>query len=53
VIGSMTPREDTDRYITILAVGTRGDVQPYVAPGLGLQEAGHKVRLVAADIFKA
>ncbi len=40
-------------HITILAVGSRGDVQPYVALGLGLQEAGHEVRLVAADFFQA
>jgi sterol 3beta-glucosyltransferase len=39
--------------ITILALGTRGDVQPYVALGLGLQRAGHKVRLVAFSQFKA
>ena len=28
-------------------------MQPYVALGLGLQGAGHEVRLVAADFFKA
>lgn len=39
-------------HATILAAGTRGDVQPYVALGLGLQEAGHKVHLVAADFFR-
>lgn len=39
--------------ITILAFGSRGDVQPYVALGLGLQRAGHKVRLVALSRFKA
>ena len=38
--------------ITILAFGSRGDVQPYVALGLGLGEAGHDVRLVAADFFQ-
>jgi sterol 3beta-glucosyltransferase len=32
--------------ITILTLGSRGDVQPYVALGLGLQRAGHAVRLV-------
>ena len=31
--------------ITILTVGSRGDVQPYVALGLGLQSAGHDVSL--------
>ncbi len=40
-------------HITILAFGSRGDVQPYVALGLGLQQAGHKVRLVALSQFKA
>ncbi len=28
--------------ITILTVGSRGDVQPFIALGLGLQQAGHK-----------
>ncbi len=31
--------------ITIVTVGSRGDVQPYVALGAGLQAAGHSVRL--------
>jgi len=35
--------------LTIIAVGSRGDVQPMVALGLGLQEAGHEVR-IAADL---
>jgi sterol 3beta-glucosyltransferase len=38
--------------ITILAVGTRGDVQPYIALGLGLQAAGHEVQLATLDIFQ-
>ena len=38
--------------ITILAVGTRGDVQPYVALGLGLQAAGHQVQLASIGVFK-
>jgi sterol 3beta-glucosyltransferase len=40
-------------HITILAFGSRGDVQPCVALGLGLQRVGHKARLVALDQFKA
>jgi UDP:flavonoid glycosyltransferase YjiC (YdhE family) len=32
--------------IAIIAPGSRGDVQPYVALGKGLQEAGQTVRLV-------
>src|SRR4051794_4560574 len=38
--------------ITILAVGSRGDVQPYVALGLGLQGAGHRVLVAAAEAFE-
>jgi sterol 3beta-glucosyltransferase len=38
--------------ITILSSGTRGDVQPYLALGLGLQQAGHTVTLAASDIFE-
>jgi UDP:flavonoid glycosyltransferase YjiC (YdhE family) len=38
--------------IAILALGTRGDVQPYATLGLGLQRAGHEVRLVAFGQFR-
>lgn len=38
--------------ITILTIGSRGDVQPYVALGLGLQAAGHKVRLATHTTFE-
>ena len=37
--------------ITILAAGTRGDVQPFVALALGLQRAGHRVTLAAEAAF--
>src|SRR5918997_1845246 len=37
--------------VTILALGSRGDVQPYVALGLGLQRAGHRVRLAATTDY--
>ena len=37
--------------ITILSYGSRGDVQPYVALGLGLQRAGYAVRLAAPETF--
>lgn len=39
--------------IAILTVGTRGDVQPYVALGAGLKEAGHEVTLVTGKGFEA
>ena len=38
--------------ITILSIGSRGDVQPYIALGLGLQAAGHKVRLATHATFE-
>lgn len=37
--------------INILAFGSRGDVQPYVALGLGLQAKGYNVQLVALDDY--
>lgn len=37
--------------ITIIAGGSRGDVQPYVALGKGLKEAGHRVRILTSDDF--
>jgi sterol 3beta-glucosyltransferase len=38
--------------ITIIALGTRGDAQPAIALGKGLQAAGHAVRLLASASFK-
>ena len=38
--------------ITIIAGGSRGDVQPYVALGKGLKEAGHAVRILTSDDFR-
>lgn len=37
--------------IAIMASGSRGDVQPYVALGKGLHDAGHDVRLVSAENY--
>jgi UDP:flavonoid glycosyltransferase YjiC (YdhE family) len=37
--------------IAILATGSRGDVQPYLALGDGLQRAGHEVRLATHQNF--
>ncbi len=34
-------------HVTLLTAGSRGDVQPYVALGIGLREAGHTVRVAA------
>jgi UDP:flavonoid glycosyltransferase YjiC (YdhE family) len=38
--------------ITILTVGSRGDVQPFIALGLGLQQAGHTVQLATHSPFQ-
>lgn len=32
--------------LTIIAPGSRGDIQPYLALGLGLKNAGHEARIV-------
>ncbi|HSR29192.1 MAG TPA: glycosyltransferase, partial [Anaerolineae bacterium] len=37
--------------IVVNTFGTRGDVQPYIALGLGLQRAGHSVLIVTHHIF--
>jgi sterol 3beta-glucosyltransferase len=39
------------RY-TITAIGSRGDVQPYLALGAGLARAGHAVRMATHDEFR-
>lgn len=38
-------------HITILALGSRGDVQPYAALGTGLRLAGYEVRFVTFESF--
>jgi sterol 3beta-glucosyltransferase len=38
--------------ITVLTYGSRGDVQPFLALAIGLQKAGHKVRLAAPYRFE-
>lgn len=40
------------REIAIVASGSRGDVQPYVALGVGLRAAGYAVRVLASDSFE-
>lgn len=39
-------------HICILSVGTRGDVQPYMALGRGLQAVGHQVQLATLAVFE-
>src|SRR5512134_1379548 len=38
--------------IAIITIGSRGDVQPYIALGQGLMNAGHTVRLATHQDFE-
>lgn len=38
-------------HITILALGSRGDIQPYVTLGNGLKSAGHQVRFITFENY--
>jgi UDP:flavonoid glycosyltransferase YjiC (YdhE family) len=38
--------------ITLATVGTRGDIVPFVALGIGLMRAGHEVRAVSWDLWR-
>lgn len=44
--------EKQNLRVTILTVGSRGDVQPYCALALGLQHAGYWVQIATHDNFK-
>ena len=39
-------------HITILTIGSRGDVQPYLAFAVGLKNAGYTVRLATHANFE-
>ncbi len=39
-------------HITILALGSRGDVMPYITLGKGLKAVGHQVRFVTFENFE-
>jgi sterol 3beta-glucosyltransferase len=38
--------------LTLIAIGSRGDVQPIVALGRGLSDAGYAVRIVTLESFE-
>jgi sterol 3beta-glucosyltransferase len=46
------PTFSTRKPILLLTYGSRGDVEPFVALGLGLQGLGHPVRLLAPAKFE-
>lgn len=39
-------------HITILTIGSHGDIRPYVALGRGLKAAGHRVRLASHGHYR-
>lgn len=39
--------------IVIQVVGSRGDIQPFIALGTELQRSGHRVRLATHDMFES
>jgi sterol 3beta-glucosyltransferase len=45
-------RKDSAMHIVILTVGSRGDVQPYIALAKGLMARGHQVTLGASKNFE-
>jgi sterol 3beta-glucosyltransferase len=47
----MIDGETNRRRIAILSLDTRGGIQPYIALALGLQRAGHHVRMLAPASF--
>jgi sterol 3beta-glucosyltransferase len=38
--------------IALFAMGSQGDVQPYIALGVGLQRAGHEIRLLTHENYE-
>ncbi|KAN0021681.1 hypothetical protein ACTFIU_003825 [Dictyostelium citrinum] len=38
--------------ITILTIGSRGDIQPFIALSLGLKEYGHNVTLATHELYR-
>lgn len=44
--------EKLELHINIITIGTRGDVQPYIAFGMVLKQAGHSVKIVTSRSFE-
>ncbi|KAJ7459825.1 glycosyltransferase family 1 protein [Mycena latifolia] len=42
----------TPKHFVCLTIGSRGDVQPYIALGLGLMKEGHTVTIVTHEEYK-
>ncbi|CAG8558495.1 17891_t:CDS:10 [Gigaspora rosea] len=50
IIGA--PKLEKPMHITCLTIGSRGDVQPYIALAKGLMKEGHKVRIATHGEYK-
>jgi len=50
---TFTIQEFDPMKIVIIAPGSRGDVQPYIALGKGLKNAGHTIRIVSHKNFES
>lgn len=48
---TVEPRKIPRLNVVIQVVGSRGDVQPFIALGQGLQKYGHRVRLATHNVF--
>jgi sterol 3beta-glucosyltransferase len=48
-----TPGPVNKMQISLVAIGSRGDVQPYIALGLGLQRSGYRVQFCADRLFES
>ncbi|CED84947.1 UDP-glucuronosyl and UDP-glucosyl transferase [Phaffia rhodozyma] len=51
-IGSESRRSVDARHFIMLTIGSRGDIQPYIALSLGLMKHGHRCTIVTHDEFK-
>ncbi|CCF42548.1 UDP-glucose,sterol transferase, partial [Colletotrichum higginsianum] len=49
--GGPAQKDPTRLNVVIQVVGSRGDVQPFVALGAELKRRGHRVRLATHDVF--
>lgn len=50
--GDLSPEDPTKLNVLIQVVGSRGDVQPFIALGAELKKRGHRVRLATHDVFE-
>jgi UDP:flavonoid glycosyltransferase YjiC (YdhE family) len=45
--------QEEEMQVAIITIGTRGDIQPYIALGQGFQAAGYDVKLVTFQAFES